>query len=492
MESLSDKIASNIISLSRFIPELVLVGGVLVLILLDLFKRKKLLLPFALTIILFCIWQLLRQWGLELQLLFGGFLKLDQAAVAWRVLLCLATFVSLLISIRSTDLRLKGEFYTLTFGILIGGHLLIMSSHLLILYLALEIMSISAYALTLFAFNKAGSEAAIKYLIFGAVSSAIMLYGISWIYTLTGSLFFMEPEFTDSLLNAPFLSFIIGICLVLVGILFKAGAVPFHVWSPDVYTASPTPIVALFSTVPKLAAIAFLLKWLLIIHLFGLGPVDWIMLLSAISMASILFGNFSALRQRNVKRMMAYSSIAHTGFLIIPIVSLSEQATKGFFFYSIVYVLMNLATFMIIHFFERKENIVGIKDYAGTMKTHPLLSVLLVVLMISLTGIPPTAGFTAKLLIFTSLWESYSSTANPWLLALFTFGLINTVVALFFYLKVPFYMTFKPGSSKAGAKRSNTYCFENYFAGLMVLALLILFFKPDWLLDVINKINFAF
>ncbi|MEO0552735.1 MAG: NADH-quinone oxidoreductase subunit N [Bacteroidota bacterium] len=492
MESLSDKIASNIISLSRFIPELVLVGGVLVLILLDLFKRKKLLLPFALTIILFCIWQLLRQWGLELQLLFGGFLKLDQAAVAWRVLLCLATFVSLLISIRSTDLRLKGEFYTLTFGILIGGHLLIMSSHLLILYLALEIMSISAYALTLFAFNKAGSEAAIKYLIFGAVSSAIMLYGISWIYTLTGSLFFMELEFTDSLLNAPFLSFVIGICLVLVGILFKAGAVPFHVWSPDVYTASPTPIVALFSTVPKLAAIAFLLKWLLIIHLFGLGPVDWIMLLSAISMASILFGNFSALRQRNVKRMMAYSSIAHTGFLIIPIVSLSEQATKGFFFYSIVYVLMNLATFMIIHFFERKENIVGIKDYAGTMKTHPLLSVLLVVLMISLTGIPPTAGFTAKLLIFTSLWESYSSTANPWLLALFTFGLINTVVALFFYLKVPFYMTFKPGSSKAGAKRSNTYCFENYFAGLMVLALLILFFKPDWLLDVINKINFAF
>ncbi|MEM6522864.1 MAG: NADH-quinone oxidoreductase subunit N [Bacteroidota bacterium] len=491
MDSLTDKISNNLISLSYFTPELILIAGLLLLIIVDLLKKKNLLFPLSLVVLGLATWQLLISWPQEALLLFEGFIKLDQASTAWRLILVIGAFISILISARGT-LRSIGEFYTLTFGIVLGGHLLVLSSHLLIVYLAIELMSISAYALTLFTFDKRGSEAAVKYLVFGAVSSAIMLYGISWIYTLTGSLFFLEPEFTGALLSAPIVPLSIGLSLVLVGILFKSGAVPFHVWSPDVYTAAPTPVVALFSVVPKLAAVAFLAKWFLVIHLFGLGSIDWVTILSILAILSMLFGNFSALRQQNAKRMMAYSSIAHTGFLMVPIVSLSEQATRGLLFYAFVFLIMNLATFLVIHFFEQKQRIRNIKEYAGIVKKYPLLSILLVVLMVSLVGLPPTAGFTAKLLIFTSLWESYAVSGKPWVLALFIFGLLNTVVALFFYLKIPFYIIFRSMESQPVDNETNSFPYENYFAGLLVLALLVLFFKPDWLLGFINKINFVF
>ncbi|MEM7107008.1 MAG: NADH-quinone oxidoreductase subunit N [Bacteroidota bacterium] len=491
MDSLADKISNNLTSLSYFIPELILVAGLLLLILVDLLRKKNLLFPLSLVILALAIGQLLVGWPKEAHFLFEGFVKLDQASAAWRLILLLGASISILIAARGT-LKSMGEFYTLTFGIVLGGHLLVMSSHLLIVYLGIELMSISAYALTLFTFEKRGSEAAVKYLVFGAVSAATMLYGISWIYTLTGSLFFLAPEFTDALLKSPLVPLSISLSLIMVGILFKSGSVPFHVWSPDVYTAAPTPTVALFSVVPKLAALAFLAKWFLVIHLFGLGSINWVTILSILAMLSMLFGNFSALRQQNVKRMMAYSSIAHTGFLIIPIVSLSEQATRNLLFYAFIFLIMNLATFLVINFFERQENIRNIKEYAGMFTKYPLLSLFLVVLMISLVGLPPTAGFTAKLLIFTSLWESYTMAGQPWVLALFIFGLLNTVVALFFYLKIPFYMIFRSKESQLADNEANKYTYENYFTGLLVFALLVLFFKPDWLLGFINKINFVF
>ncbi len=473
-------------------PEVTLVIGMLLLILTDLFKKAKLLLIVSLVLPSVATWFLLSDGLPESQSLFEGFVTVDESGTAWRLVLLVATFISLLLISRDAHNTVKGETYVLIFGILLGGHLLVLASHLLMVYLGIEIMSICAYALTLFHFTKVGSEASIKYLVFGAVSSALMLYGISWIYTITGSLFFLEPEFSDALLNANLVPLAIGLLLILAGLLFKAGAVPFHVWSPDVYTAAPTPIVAFFSTVPKIAALAFLMKWLLVIHLFGLGPLDWVAILALIAMLSMLVGNFSALRQQNVKRLMAYSSIAHTGFLIVPIISLSEQASRGLLFYAIIYILMNLAAFLIIHFFETDENITTVKQYAGMIKKYPFLSILFITIMVSLVGIPPTAGFTAKLLIFTSLWEAYLANESLWLLGLFCFGLLNTVVALFYYLKVPFYMIFREQDAEDVNFKVKKYPFTGILASLLVLMVLIFFFKPDWLLGVVNKISFVF
>ncbi len=364
----------------------------------------------------------------------------NTAASAWKTLLSFAAVLTMIISSRTRLDNVKGEFYILLLAILLGADLLVMSSHLLMVYLSIEVMSISAYALTAFHFDRLGSEASIKYLVFGAVSSALLLYGISWVFTLTGDLYFTEPQFIDTLLKAPKVPFVIGVALILAGIFFKIAAVPMHIWSPDVYTAAPTSIVAFFSTVPKLAAVVFLLKWLLVINLFGLGTINWTNVLIIIAMATLVVGNFSALRQDKVKRMLAYSSIAHTGFLLVPVVSLSEQAAANLYFYAAVYVIMNLAIFAVVQFFEIKEGVSKMSEYKGLVSKYPLLSVLTVILMISLAGLPPTGGFTAKLLIFTTLWEAYSEASNNWLFYLFIFGLLNTVISLFYYLKAPFYM----------------------------------------------------
>ncbi len=495
MDSLTDRLSDVLGSIGHFQSELALIAGIIVFILVDLTVKVRYILP-ALGILLSGIILYLdifyRVGEGGVLPLFHGMILRDPASDAWKIILDLATVLTMVMAVRSRPFREKGESYPLIFTILLGGHLLAMASNLLIMYMAVEIISISSYALTLFSFNKKGSEAAVKYLLFGAVASALMLYGISWVFTFTGSLNFTLPEFPEALFKTGAIPLSIGMALVLTGFLFKIAAVPLHIWSPDVYTVAPTSVVAFFSTVPKLAGFAILTKWFLIMNLFGLGPVRWVDVLSIIAMITLVIGNFAALRQSNVKRLMAYSSIAHTGFLLIPVVSLSEQASRNLYFYAVIYVLMNLAVFALVQFLEYKEGISKAEEYKGLMKSYPLIGILFIVLMISLTGLPPTAGFTAKLLIFTSLWEAWDHSQSPWLLYLFIFGLLNTVVSLFYYLKIPFFMIFRNYTGQRSSHDQKYPAWENYFGLIMVLAVITLFFKPEWLMNVINNISFAF
>ncbi|MCG8387034.1 MAG: NADH-quinone oxidoreductase subunit N [Cytophagales bacterium] len=495
METLTDKLSNVLRSFEYFHSEVILALGILVLILIDLVARVKYAVPFFAAVLAAVVLYIdFHGWAPTggSVLLFHGMVTYDPASQAWKIILDLGTLLAIVVSMRSPAIREKAESYPLIFAILLGGHVLAMATNLLILYLSIEIISIASYALTIFAFDKKASEAAVKYLLFGAVASALMLYGMSWVYAFTGSLDFMTAEFADALLKADVIPLSIALVLVLVGFLFKIAAVPLHAWVPDVYTAAPTSVVAFFSIVPKLAGFSVLTKWFLVVNLFGLGPIPWVQVISAIAVLTLLIGNFAALRQNHVKRLLAYSSIAHSGFLLVPVVSLSEQATKNLYFYAVVYIFMNLGIFAIVQYLENREGITKASEYKGLVKRYPLLTVLVVMLMISLAGLPPTAGFTAKLLIFSSLWDAYGQVQDPWLLYLFIFGLLNTVVSLFYYLKIPFFMIFRNREEFQPVDPQKHLAWENYFAFTMVLALVALFFKPEWLMNIMNNISFAF
>jgi NADH-quinone oxidoreductase subunit N len=270
--------------------------------------------------------------------------------------------------------------------------------------------------------------------------------------------------------------------LSLSGFLFKIAGVPMHPWAPDVYEAAPMPIVAFLSTVPKLAGIAILAKFIESLP----GP-EWPLVVSAVAFLSLAAGNFPALLQNNAKRMMAYSSIAQSGFLLIGIASSLPQGMTMMLFYASVYVLMNFLVFLYLQYFEVYE-IDSIPRFAGASKNFLWPSVFCLVGLIALTGLPPTAGFTAKLFIFSSLWEAYALSGKPYLLILLVFGLLNTVVSLFFYLKIPYHAFLKTSESP---QKQNNLTFENLLGLILVLLLLVLFFRPGLLMGWINRFNFV-
>jgi NADH-quinone oxidoreductase subunit N len=270
--------------------------------------------------------------------------------------------------------------------------------------------------------------------------------------------------------------------LALTGFLFKIAAVPMHPWAPDVYEAAPMPIVAFLSTVPKLAGVAILVKFMT-----SLPGLNWGLVTCAVAFLSLAGGNFPALLQKNPKRMMAYSSIAQTGFLLVGVTAFTPQGITTLLFYATVYMLMNFLVFLYLQYFEAYE-IDSIPRFAGTGKNFLWPSVFCLVGLIALTGLPPTAGFTAKLLIFSALWESFALNDEPYLLILFVFGLLNTVVSLFFYLKIPYHAFLKTGESP---QKQNILTFENLLGLILVLLLLVLFFRPGLLMGWINRFNFV-
>ncbi|QSE95948.1 NADH-quinone oxidoreductase subunit N [Fulvivirga lutea] len=494
MEELSQKLESLINDLGLLGSEYALIGTIILALVADLlFSNKRITDSVVIIGLLTSIYLSIEAFvGFSSsKFLFQNMLILSQAALFWKIVLALSTFFCLLLFISGKSIFRRAEATILILTLLLASNFLVMSSNLLMVYFCVEIISISSYILAYFSFDKKGTEAALKYLLFGATSAAVMLYGLSLLFAITGTLDFTSQQFVDSLLAAEALPLIITSILVIAGLLFKIAAVPFHIWSPDVYTAAPTPIVALFSVVPKVAGVAIFIKIVLALNLFGQSPINWPVMISIIAMATITLGNFSALWQANFKRMMAYSSIAQTGFLLAAIAAFSELGLSSLSFYVIVFALANIAVFALIQFFEKNYQITEVSEYAGLIKRHPLVCILLLTALLSLTGLPPTSGFTGKFLIFGALWDSYSTTGNNWLLTLLIFGLLNTVVSLFYYLKVPYFMIFKEGKSSE-KKHQILFGSENYLATLLVVAILLFFFRPDWLMGWINNINFAF
>ena len=379
----------------------------------------------------------------------------------------------------------KSEGLLLLNGLLLGALLMVKSTNLLMVYVSIELVSICSYLLTGIFTGKSKAEAALKYLLFGGVASAIMLFGMSWLYGFTGSLD-LNPAFFAALQSVPQLPLIIALVMTAGGLFFKLSAVPFHIWSPDVFQAAPTPVVAVFSGLPKLASLIIIFR---VANGLATTALDWQMLLSIIAMASMLFGNFSALRQSNAKRMMAYSSIAHAGFLLVGLITYSNAGGISLLFYASVYLVMNLAAFLLIAFLENRTGSSDFNDLKGVGNQMPYLGILVVVVMIALTGLPPTAGFSAKLYVFSALWESWQAQDSPVLLWLFVFGLINSVIALFYYLKLPYFLFFKENPDLVTVKSLTVS--HKIWGTIFVLPLLLWFFQSEGLLDVLNNINFG-
>lgn len=371
------------------------------------------------------------------------FLSLDNFSSFFKILILITTAFIVLFSMSSQEVNScpdrLGEYYALILGMVIGMFFMVSANDLILIYLSLELLSLSSYVLAGFVKTSVrNSEASLKYIIYGSASSGIMLFGISILYGITGSTNLHE---INSLLQFPAatqLTFLISILMIFTGIGFKISIVPFHFWTPDVYEGAPISITAFLSVASKAAGFAVLIRFLKITFAQGLDKsgywqmltyIDWQMLLVIFSIITMTFGNFAALWQDNIKRMLAYSSIAHAGYLMLGVAVLSDQGLMAVLVYFSVYLFMNLGAFYIVMLIANKINSEEIDDYKGIGYSLPLLGTALGIFLVSLTGLPPTAGFVGKLYIFIALVD-----AN--LITVAIIALLNTVVSLYYYIRV--------------------------------------------------------
>jgi NADH-quinone oxidoreductase subunit N len=473
-------------SLPHFATELFLGSSILILIFIGLFRNAKRRVLHSAAAFFFLISFILAILQLERTsgVIFNGMFRTGNSfADYFKILFSISGFLTVAMTWRSEKKQLRlSEFYALLFTVVLGANLLAMAENLLAVFLALEMISIPSYVLTGFSFDKKATEGSLKYFLFGSISSAVMVYGISILYGIFGTLNYTEFHLPgpDSLT----LFYIAG-TFTLAGFLFKIAAVPMHPWAPDVYESAPMPVVAFFSVVPKIAGVAILMKFVLYCIPAG---IHWQLVISGIAILTLLAGNFSALWQKNVRRLMAYSSIAQSGFLLVSVAAGSLQGAEALVFYSSIYVLMTFLLFFYLQNFENRA-FTTIAAFEGTGKAFLWPSIFMLIGFIALTGLPPTAGFTGKLFLFSALWESYAATGNQPLLWLLVFGLLNTVVSLFYYLRIPYYAFIRPQQHDIP---TNNLRFENLLGGFLVLLILLLFFSPQLLMGWINKGNFAF
>lgn len=474
------------------LPEVILLLGSVALLLVDLFinNRHHVMLHwiFLAVVIIFGTVLIVRQSPLDQfeAVYVWDVLIIDEASFIFQLIFMAAGLFYVISQWRKLD----ATDLFLALSILLGAAIVVKSVNLLVLLIGIEILSISAYALTAKHPSGAAKEAGIKYIIFGAASTAVFLFGLSLLYGLTGELNINTEAFTENLLIHDGLSLMFIFLFVLAGLFFKITAFPFHLWAPDVYQSISAPLAAFFSVVPKVAVIGFLVKFAMVINLYGLVEVPWKEVLGGVAILTMTIGNLAALSQQNPQRMMAYSSIAHTGFFLMGIVAFHMFAFHAVLFYAAIYLFMNFLAFLLIHYYKERYNIENISDYRGRMASAPVHGVLLVIVMISLTGLPPTAGFTAKLFIFSALLQQFQETAMSlyWLMLLA--GILNTVLSLFYYLKIPYYLIFKPSLAPLDHEKM-AYKRMNFLLLILVLPLLILFIWPDILMDWINMVKFA-
>ncbi len=360
---------------------------------------------------------------------FFGTVETSAFTIFFHILICGVVLVALLLSLDTLpeDSHHQGEFYALMVFGAVGMCLLTSAVELLLVFIALEISSISTYILACYRKNTGrGPEAALKYFLLGSFATAFFLYGIAMAFGATGTTQIYEIAHLAA--TAPNHAFVLAaMALMLIGILFKVSAAPFHIWTPDVYEGAPSPVVALMSTGPKVAAFAFLLR--IVYEMFPTLHSVWAPLLWVIAVVSMTVGNLAALRQQNVKRMLAYSSIAHAGYLLAAFAGIGSIGIAAAAFYTAAYAAMNVGIFAVITLVSGyNEDRPMIDDYRGLIYRSPLLGSLLLFFLISLTGIPFTGGFFGKFYAFTAAMQS-----GAVILALI--GLLNSGIAAGYYIR---------------------------------------------------------
>lgn len=362
---------------------------------------------------------------------FNGHFVSDDFTVFMKILILLGTFLSLIISqsyLKREDMK-RFEYPVLMLFATVGMMMMVSANDLIALYLGLELQSLSLFVLAAFKRDTTrSSEAGLKYFVLGALSSGMLLYGCSMIYGFAGTTSFdglvqvLGGDQTASV------GLIVGIVFLIAGLAFKISAVPFHMWTPDVYEGAPTPITAFFAVAPKIAAISLFVR--VMMDPFGGLVEEWRQIIIFVSVLSMILGAFAAIAQTNVKRLMAYSSIGHMGYALVGLASGSEAGIQGVILYMTIYLAMNVGTFACILAMRRKgEMVEEIGDLAGLSKSNPMLAAALLVFMFSMAGIPPLAGFFGKLYIFLAAIE-----AQLYVLAII--GVVASVVGAFYYLRI--------------------------------------------------------
>ena len=463
------------------LPEIFISISIMFLLILGVFRNdsSKLIHNFSLITLIITTAIVFNETAeVKKMFLFNDSVTIDYLSSFMKMLTLISAF--LVLSISKNYLKIykisKIEYPILILSSVLGMMIMISSNDLIVFYMGLELQSLALYVLATFnRDNLKSSEAGLKYFVLSALSSGLLLYGCSLIYGFSGSTNF---NIIATQLNSNEYALTFGIVFILVGLAFKISAVPFHMWAPDVYEGSPTTVTLFFTMVPKIAALTVFIRFL---YVPFLNLIDqWQMILVFLSIASMLFGAIAAIGQTNIKRLIAYSSIGHIGYTLAGLASTSNEGIQGSIIYISIYVIMNLGLFSCLLMMKRNnEYYENLEDLSGLSKNHPLLSLSLLVILFSLAGIPPLAGFFAKFYIFKAVIEQ-----SMYFLAIV--GLLSTVIAAFYYLRIIKIIYFDKEKDKYDTDHSIWLKFS-----LTVSTILILFYFifPSQLIEVVSRIN---
>ncbi len=432
------------INLATIMPEIILSVVAMVLLLVNVFvpsSSKGYLAWLSLAGLVGAGISAATGWGSTISS-FNGAVVLDNFAIFFKIIMAVAAGLSILIADQYLEREgcNHGELYPLVLFTTVGMMLMASGTDMMTIFLGLELMSISLYVLA--GFNRANlksNEAGLKYFLLGAFSTGFLLYGMALVYGATGTTRIAEIAAAVQM-GASGTMLTIGALLILTGFAFKIAAAPFHMWTPDVYEGAPTPITALMSAGPKAAGFAAFLRVFLVA--FPTMKADWSDLLWVLAVLTMTIGNITALRQDNIKRMLAYSSIAHAGYALVGFASATVTGVSGILFYMLSYAFMNIGAFAIVVLVSKQgESNGNVQDFAGLGHKRPVLAAVMTLFLFSLAGMPPTAGFIGKFYLFSGAVQA----GYVWLAVI---GVLNSAASVYYYLRVMVYMYMKPADEE--------------------------------------------
>jgi len=468
-------------NLNLVLPEIFISLSIMFLLVLGVFKKNSSKIIFNVSLLALLITAIItfnETSNIDRVTLFNNSVVIDYMSSLMKIITLLGAFLVLVISptYLKTFMIYKIEYPVLILSSVLGMMVMISSNDLIVFYMGLELQSLALYVLATFNRDQIkSSEAGLKYFVLSALSSGLLLYGCSLIYGFSGSTNF---NVISNQLNTNEYVLTFGIVFILVGLAFKISAVPFHMWAPDVYEGSPTSVTLFFTMVPKIAALTVFVRFLYV-PFFNLID-QWQMIIVFLSIASMLFGAIAAIGQTNIKRLIAYSSIGHIGYTLAGLSTGSNEGIQSSIVYISIYVIMNLALFSCLLMLKRNDQYYEkIDDLSGLSKNHPLLSLSFLVILFSLAGIPPLAGFFAKFYVFKAVIEQ-----SMYFLAIV--GLLSTVVAAFYYLRIIKIIYFDKEKEKYDQDHSLWLKFSLTFSTILIL---LYFIFPSQLIDVVSRIN---
>jgi NADH-quinone oxidoreductase subunit N len=437
-------------NIGRYIPEMLLVGLMVGLILIETTyeeddKNKKYIFITAIIGLIATFVSLMMNLSDKPEAIFSNSVIIDPFSTVMKMIMVLGTLGAYYLSTISKDVyeTLKTEFIIMAVGILVGGFILASANNMLMLFIGIETLSIISYVMASLKKNdERSSEAGLKYSLYGGISSGLMLFGMSHMFGVLGTIQFSGMAASMAKLDQTQLLILMpSFVLFFAGIGYKIAAVPFHMWSPDVYEGSPTPVTTFFAIVPKLAGIAGLIR-ITMIFFATPGPlrIGWIGLMMIIAALTMTVGNITAIGQKSIKRMLAYSSISHAGIMMAALVTINEIGIRSVVFYGITYLFMTLVAFFITSIVQDKYGNDHFDRFQGLIYRYPFMAVMMTVVMFSLTGLPPLAGFIGKYNIIVALINSHY-------FSLAIILVLNSVVSAYYYLKIVRLMTLKAQES---------------------------------------------